>query len=85
MFLAGDFIPSVDGIIDYQALGGTPQGLAAELRRLSANDTAYLEKFQWREHPESWGEGFRGLLQQSKKPHPQCQLCQVTYHAIWQI
>ena len=73
-----DFIPSMDGIIDYQRLG-SPEALAQELRRLSANDTAYLQKFEWKKHPESWSKSFQSILQgyKTNPVHSQCKLCQV--------
>lgn len=73
-----EFIPSMDAIIDYNAFG-TPEALAQELRRLSSNRTAYLEKFDWQKRPETWGKEFLGILATSKADtHTQCQLCQVT-------
>ena len=72
-----EFIPSMDAIIDYRALG-SPEALAVELRRLSANETAYLEKFAWQKRPQTWGKEFLGILAHAKKDtHTQCQLCQV--------
>ena len=73
-----DFVPTIDAIVDYTRLG-SPEALAAELLRLSANETAYLEKMRWREHPESWGVAFRDMISKSKSGvHSQCQVCQVS-------
>lgn len=78
-----EFIPTMDSIIDFQAYGSA-ELLAQELHRLSANQTAYLEKFEWQKHPERWGKEFNQLQLHSKKEsHTQCQLCQVKHvHAV---
>ena len=77
-----EFIPSVDGIIDYRVLG-SPEKLAHELRRLSANESAYQEKFQWQKHPESWSKAFKNIQARSREGvHTQCQLCQVRPQGI---
>ena len=75
-----EFIPSMEGILDYRTLGGTPEALAAELRRLSEDDAAYARKFEWQKHPESWGQEFKEIHAQALKGvHTQCQVCQVSW------
>ena len=74
-----EFIPTMDSVIDFQAYGSA-ELLAQELHRLSSNQTAYLEKFEWQKHPERWGKEFNQLQLHSKKEsHTQCQLCQVKH------
>lgn len=73
-----EFIPSMDAIVDYNAFR-TPQALAEELRRLSSNETAYMEKFAWQQRPETWGQEFLEIMSRSMTDtHTQCQLCQVS-------
>ena len=74
-----EFIPTMDSIIDFREFGSA-ELLAEELRRLSSNETAYMEKFEWQKHPETWGKEFNQLQAHAKKEsHTQCQLCQVSF------
>lgn len=76
-----EFVPTPDSIIDYQQLG-SPEALAAELRRLSADDVSYLDKLSFRSHRETWGKEFTAIAASAaQNVHTQCQLCQVTFQA----
>jgi len=67
----------MDGVIDYRALG-SPEALAAELRRLSEDDAAYARMFEWQKHPERWAREFLDIQAQAAEGvHTQCRLCQV--------
>lgn len=67
----------MEGIIDYKAFGSAEK-LAIELQRLSANKSAYSQKFAWQKQLETWSEGFANMRAKSLGGvHTQCQLCQV--------
>ena len=73
-----DHLPSANSVIDYLALGGTPEALAAELRRLAGDRAAYEAKMAWRTAPlESLGEGYRLLEADTRAEHSQCRLCKL--------
>jgi hypothetical protein len=75
-----DFLPSPNSAIVYDPNNGwTPEKLAEELKRLSANDKAYEEMLAWRYKPLSeLSLGFQRLVAETRdKPKTECQLCQV--------
>jgi len=75
----GEHLPSPEAVVDYAALGGTPEALALELRRLAADEGAYEKKMAWRRAPlESLGEGYQKLVAEAtNKEHSQCRLCKL--------
>jgi hypothetical protein len=55
--------PSKDSFIDTRDFS-SPKELAAHLRYLDSNNTAYLQYFQWHQRPfSSYGEGFRAVIE----------------------
>lgn len=75
-----DFLPSPNSAIVYDPKKGwTPEKLAEELKRLSADDKAYDEMLAWRSKPLSeLSPGFQRLVAETRdKPKTECQLCQV--------
>ena len=80
------FIPAPSAIIDYRALGGTPEALAAELVRLNADASAWAENHAWRALPPAgWAPAFRRLVARGSMEHTQCQICRRTamHRAQW--
>ena len=73
-----EHLPAPNAVVDYRALGGTPQALAAELKRLLANRTAYEETMAWRTKPlSSLGQGYQRLVAMTKMEHSQCRVCKL--------
>jgi alpha-1,3-fucosyltransferase 10 len=73
-----EHLPMPNAVIDYQALGASPEKLAIEIRRLQSNETAYNETMTWRSMPlESLGSGYQKLVALSKLEHTQCRLCKL--------
>ena len=74
-----DHLPTPDSVIDYVALGGTPQALAAELARLAGDELAYAQRMAWRRVPLArLGEGYQRLVAEATdKEHSQCRLCKL--------
>ena len=80
------FIPTPSAVIDYRALGGTPEALAAELARLNASPAAYEAHHAWRALPPSaWSPAFRRLVARGAMEHTQCQICRraAMHRAQW--
>ena len=72
-----DFMPDPKAIIMYDPKSMTPKGLAEILQRLAANDTLYDEHMSWRSKTLSeLSPGFQRLVEMTKLPGPECQLCQ---------
>jgi hypothetical protein len=71
-------LPSRNSVVDYVALGGTPEALAAELRRLAGDRAAYEAKMAWRTAPiASLGDGYQMLVRETRAEHSQCRLCKL--------
>jgi alpha-1,3-fucosyltransferase 10 len=82
----GAFIPAPSAVIDYRALGGTPEALAAELVRLNGDPAAYAEHHAWRALPPAgWSPAFRRLVARGSMEHTQCQICRraAMHRAQW--
>jgi len=80
------FIPTPSAVIDYRALGGTPEALAAELARLNASPAAYEAHHAWRALPPGgWSPAFRRLVARGSMEHTQCQICRraAMHRAQW--
>jgi Glycosyltransferase family 10 (fucosyltransferase) C-term len=73
-----EHLPMPNAVIDYRAFGESPEKLAAEIRRLQNNETAYNETMAWRFMPfEDLGSGYKKLVAMLKLEHPQCRLCKL--------
>jgi len=73
-----DHLPSANAVVDYLGLGGTPEALAAELKRLAGDKAAYEARMAWRSAPlEALGEGYRRLEADTRAEHSQCRLCKL--------
>ena len=71
-----EHLPAPDAVVDYRALGGTPEALAAELKRLMADRAAYEQRFAWRSKPlSSLGQGYQRLVGMTRMEHSQCRVC----------
>jgi len=71
-------LPSENSIVDYLALGATPEALAAELQRLAGDKAAYEAKMKWRHVPAAeLGEGYQMLVRETHAEHSQCRLCKL--------
>jgi len=72
-----EHLPAANSIVDYLALGSV-EALAAELKRLMADERAYNEKMAWRSAPVSeLGSGYQLLVANTVAEHSQCRLCKV--------
>jgi hypothetical protein len=73
-----EHLPVPNAVIDYRALGESPERLVAEIRRLQSNETAYNETMAWRFMPlTSLGSGYQKLVALGKLEHSQCRLCKL--------
>lgn len=73
-----EHLPTPDAVVDYRALGGTPEALATELRRLMSNRSAYEAAMAWRSLPlSSLGQGFQRLVAMTQMEHSQCRVCKL--------
>ena len=73
-----EHLPAPNAVIDYRALGGTPAALAAELKRLMHNRSAYEERMAWRSMPvSSLGQGYQRLVAMTQMEHSQCRVCKI--------
>ena len=73
-----EHLPAPNAVIDYLRLGGTPEALAAEVRRLTADKTAYEAAMEWRRAPlEALGQGYQRLVASARAEHSQCQVCKL--------
>lgn len=78
-----DFVPDVNGIIDYRNFG-SPAALLEELMRLSNDDAAYEAAMAWHYRPRSQlSPQFQRFLERAGEPHTQCRLCRyVAQHRL---
>jgi hypothetical protein len=68
------FIPDVEGVVDYSAVGGAQQ-LANELDRLAGDEAAYANKFAWKSKPlADWSVDFHKLVDATQESQ-WCRLC----------
>ena len=73
-----EHLPAPNAVIDYRALGGTPEALAAEVKRLMTNKTAYEAAMAWRHAPlSSLGQGYQRLVAMTQMEHSQCRVCKL--------
>ena len=71
-----DFVPVPESVIDYRALGGTPEALMAEIARLNADEQAYEAKMAWRKTgPAGWSPKFLALRERANEMSGQCAVC----------
>ena len=71
-----DFVPVPESVIDYRALGGTPEALMAEIVRLNADEAAYEAKMAWRRAgPAGWSPKFLALRERANEMSGQCAVC----------
>ena len=72
-----DFVPVPESVIDYRALGGTPEALMAEIARLNADEAAYeLKVTAWRKAgPAGWNPKFLALRERANEMGGQCAVC----------
>lgn len=71
-----DFWVHPDSIIDYKALGGTPEALYKEILRLNSDDEAYERKLAWKKLPiTQLAPPFLRMLAGALDQHTQCKLC----------
>ena len=75
---AADHLPIPEAALLYDALGGTPEALAAEIRRLAHDREAYDSRFVWRTAPLAFlSPGYRRLVEDTRLEHSQCRLCKL--------
>jgi hypothetical protein len=73
-----EHLPSPNAVIDYVALGATPEALAAEVKRLTGDKAAYEAAMAWRSAPlEALGQGYQRLVASARAEHSQCQVCKL--------
>jgi hypothetical protein len=73
-----EHLPMPNAVVDYRALGGTPEALAAELKRLMADKAAYEATMAWRTAPlASLGQGYQRLVAMTHAEHSQCTVCKL--------
>ncbi len=73
-----EHLPSPNAVIDYVALGATPEALAAEVKRLTGDKAAYEAAMAWRTAPlEALGQGYQRLVASARAEHSQCQVCKL--------
>jgi hypothetical protein len=73
-----EHLPAPNAIVDYLALGATPEALAAELKRLMSDKAAYEATMAWRTAPlESLGQGYQRMVAMTKAEHSQCTICKL--------
>ena len=71
-----DFVPVPEAVIDYRALGGTPEALMAEIVRLNEDEGAYEAKMAWRKAgPAGWSPKFLALRERATEMSGQCAVC----------
>ena len=71
-----DFVPVPEAVIDYRALGGTPEALMAEIVRLNGDEAAYEAKMAWRKTgPVGWSPRFLALRERANEMSGQCAVC----------
>lgn len=71
-----DFVPVPESVIDYRALGGTPEALMAEIVRLNNDEAAYEAKMAWRKTgPAGWSPKFLALRERANEMSGQCAVC----------
>lgn len=71
-----DFVPVPESVIDYRALGGTPEALMAEIVRLNGDEQAYEAKMAWRKAgPAGWSPKFLSLRERANEMSGQCAVC----------
>jgi len=72
-----NFVPVPESVIDYRALGGTPEALMAEIARLNADEAAYEAKVTaWRKAgPAGWNPKFLALRERANEMGGQCAVC----------
>ena len=71
-----DFVPVPESVIDYRALGGTPEALMAEIVRLNEDEEAYEAKMAWRKTgPAGWSPKFLALRERANEMSGQCAVC----------
>jgi hypothetical protein len=73
-----DYVPDPKAIILFEPGVMTGKSLAEKLKQLEANDALYEEHMAWRKKNLSeLSPGFQRLMELTKLPGPECQLCQV--------
>jgi hypothetical protein len=73
-----EHLPAPNAVVDYRALGETPEALVKELRRLMNDTAAYEAAMAWRYAPlESLGQGYQRLVALTKAEHSQCRACKI--------
>lgn len=64
-----EHLPSPEAVINYEELGGTPEALAAEVKRLIGDKAAYEYKMAWRTRPlAQLGQGYQRLVVRARWP-----------------
>jgi len=77
-----EHLPVPQAVVDYRALGQSPEALAAELKRLAGDEKAYAATMAWRTAPvTSLGQGYQRLVANAlDKEHSQCRVCKLVSH-----
>jgi hypothetical protein len=84
-----DFLPSMDSIVwiphDYTAPGALERA-ADDIKRLLKDEQYYNGRMRWRSLPnEKRTIGWQRLVELTKKPSTECQLCKLIAHRMYQL